>query len=139
MQIERKILLIVNDPGQESLFIKALNDIDPKARLDRAENAERAMKKIARAHQRQEKRPYDLIALSVCLDGKITGMDFLEISQNVFPKIPTIILERPLRLADCKLQINEVLTSKGVQDEFQEKYAAERETTTGENTMVCHG
>ena len=104
-----KVLLVENDRDQGSLVARMLQEIDPEIELDHVSSGEQAIERIAQAHRCFKKRPYQLIVTDLFLRGKVTGIDFWEICQNIYPNIPAVFLEKNIRDSEYKATLEEAL------------------------------
>lgn len=94
----KRVLIIEDDPAQEVILNAIFHDIDPKIEIDYVTSGEAAVQRIKEAKQGIKRTPYDLIVADIFLEGKMSGIDFWDICQNIFPNMPAVVMSViPLR------------------------------------------
>ena len=127
----KKVLLIEDDPTLEPVFNSILEGFDSKIEMDWVTSGEDAIHKLEESRLGAKESPYDLIIADIFLEGPITGVDFWDLCQNVYPDMPVLVmsglplhrffefigsnnvcppfLQKPLRLAECRETMKRIL------------------------------
>jgi len=88
--MNRRILVIEDDQGCESILRRVIHSLDSDAKVDWEESVENAVDALQRQHA--QGHDYDLIIADIFLSGRKTGLELWQSYRDNYPDIPMLIV-----------------------------------------------
>jgi CheY-like chemotaxis protein len=89
--MNKRILVIEDNPGCEIILRRVIHSLDPKAAVDCEESGERAVVALEKSRG-DGQQSYDLIIADIFLAGRTTGIELWERYKDRFPDTPMLII-----------------------------------------------
>ena len=119
----KKILILEDDESLKPVFNTIFETIDARILPDWVSSVEDALVRLKKEEEASPSIPYDMIIADIFLNGEGTGIDFLKVCQEKYPKMYVLImssaplvkllkllgpstacpvfLEKPIRIPEC--------------------------------------